>query len=162
MMDSMVERARHVLRAQPVSAWLGVELREFTTCQAEIGFRIRRELTGQHGVVHGGIVSYAADNALAFAGGSVLGPDVVTSEFKINFVRPALGEEIVARATVVHIGRTQAVCRCDVFFIREGIEALCATAQGTIVLRARTRGRSPGLATMPPAAPRELIAPPPP
>ena len=133
MMDSMVERARHVLRAQPVSAWLGVELREFTTCQAEIGFRIRRELTGQHGVVHGGIVSYAADNALAFAGGSVLGPDVVTSEFKINYVRPAIGERLIARAEAVALSRSQVVCRCDVLAWRGGEEKLCAVAQGTVV-----------------------------
>lgn len=157
-MDTMTDRARRLLGAQPFSAWLGVTLRRFATGQSEIGFRIRGELTQQHGVVHGGIVSYAADNALAFAGGSVLGPDVVTSEFKINFVRPARGDELVARATVVHAGRTQAVCRCDVFSIRDGAEALCATAQGTIVLRAATRRRLPGM-TIPAVAPRDLLAP---
>ncbi len=81
---------------------------------------------------HGGVISYAADNALTYAGGSVLGPSVVTSEFKINYVRPAMGEFIVARGTVVHAGKNQAVCRCDVYVFNSGSERLCATAQGTI------------------------------
>jgi len=56
----------------------------------------------------------------------------VTSEFKINYVRPALGDAIVARATAVYVGKNQAVCRCDVFAVDGGKESLCATAQGTI------------------------------
>jgi uncharacterized protein (TIGR00369 family) len=58
---------------------------------------------------------------------------VVTSEFKINYVRPAVGDYIVARANVAHTGRNQAVCRCDVFVGKDGRERLCAIAQGTIV-----------------------------
>jgi uncharacterized protein (TIGR00369 family) len=58
---------------------------------------------------------------------------VVTSEYKINYVKPAIGETLIARATVIAAGRRQAVCRCDVFVVNNGSEALCATAQGTIV-----------------------------
>lgn len=86
----------------------------------------------QHGFVHGGVVSYAADNALTYAGGRVLGADVVTSEFKINYLRPAQGERLIARGAVIHAGKSQAVCRCDVFASDAGQEKLCATAQGTI------------------------------
>ena len=97
----------------------------------------RAELLQQHGFVHGGVVSYAADNALTFAAGSMLGPGVVTAEFKINYLRPAKGVVLTARATVVHCGRLQAVCRCDVFMMHDK-EVLCATAQGTIVRMAAT------------------------
>ena len=83
--------------------------------------------------MHGGVVSYLADNALTYAGGSVLKVAVVTSEFKINYVRPAIGNALVARATVVHAGKNQAVCRCDVYSVDDGGERLCAAAQGTIV-----------------------------
>ncbi|WP_353652900.1 PaaI family thioesterase [Zhongshania aliphaticivorans] len=72
---------------------------------------MRDELKQQHGFVHGGVVSYLADNALTYAGGSVLG-DSVTSEYKINCLRPALGEKLVAKATVLSSGKTQAVCQC--------------------------------------------------
>ncbi|MHB0775609.1 PaaI family thioesterase [Halomonas sp. WWR20] len=126
--------AQQVLAAQPFSQLLDAELTHFSEGQAELKIPIRDVLKQQHGFVHGGVVSYAADNALTFAGGSVLGSMVVTSEYKINYLRPAQGEFLIARATVLHAGKTQAVCRCEVFVSRESGEGLCASAQGTIVL----------------------------
>jgi uncharacterized protein (TIGR00369 family) len=111
---------------------LGAELLSFSAAGAELRIPIKPELKQQNGFVHGGVVSYAADNALTYAGGGALGPGVVTSEFKINYLRPAMGEFIVARATVVHAGKNQAVCRCDIYAASQGAETLCATAQGTI------------------------------
>lgn len=79
------------------------------------------------------MVSCAADNALTFAGGSIPGPAVVTSEFKINYVRPGGGNALMARANVIHAGKTQAACRREVFSLSDVGEVLCAVAQGTIV-----------------------------
>lgn len=56
----------------------------------------------------------------------------MTSEFKINYLRPALGERLIARAQVVYAGKTHAVSRCDIYARRDGEEKLCACAQGTI------------------------------
>jgi uncharacterized protein (TIGR00369 family) len=131
-MEDMLTWARQVLASQPFSVLLGAEMLSFSEGSAELKIPIKDELKQQHGFVHGGVVSYAADNALTYAGGSVLGPGVVTSEFKINYVRPAMGEFLVARASVVHAGKNQVVCRCDVYVSDKGIESLCATAQGTI------------------------------
>jgi uncharacterized protein (TIGR00369 family) len=129
----MIAMGRRVLALQPFSVLLGTELLSFGDGAAELKIPITPQVMQQHGFVHGGVISYAADNALTFAGGSALGSGVVTSEFKINYVRPARGEFLVARATVVHAGATQAVCRCDVYASDAGTERLCATAQGTIV-----------------------------
>ncbi|HKZ74940.1 MAG TPA: PaaI family thioesterase [Steroidobacteraceae bacterium] len=131
-MDEMLAWGRKVLAAQPFSVLIGAELTSFAADGAELRIPIRNELKQQNGFVHGGVLSYAADNALTYAGGGALGPNVVTSEFKINYVRPAMGELLIARATVVHAGRTQAVCRCDLYVSSGGRESLCATAQGTI------------------------------
>ncbi|PKN18427.1 MAG: phenylacetic acid degradation protein [Deltaproteobacteria bacterium HGW-Deltaproteobacteria-6] len=131
-MDEMLELGRQVLAAQPFSVLIGAELTGFAVGSAELKVPIKHELKQQHGFLHGGVVSYAADNALTYVGGSVLGPAVVTSEYKINYVRPAMGDYIIARATAVYVGKTQAVCRCDVFAVKDAKENLCATAQGTI------------------------------
>lgn len=131
-MEDLLAWGRKVLAEQPFSRLLNTELVAFGEGRAELRIPIRPELRQQHGFVHGGVVSYAADNALTFAGGSVLGEAVVTSEFKINYLRPALGELLIARATSVHAGRNQAVCRCEVFASKDGQESLCAVAQGTI------------------------------
>ena len=131
-MEDMLSWGRQVLASQPFSGLLGAELLSFSEGRAELKIPIKADLKQQHGFVHGGVMSYAADNALTYAGGSVLGPGVVTSEFKINYVRPAMGEFLVARASVIHCGKNQAVCRCEVYVSDKGTESLCATAQGTI------------------------------
>lgn len=128
----LVPAVRLILQSQPFSRLLGAEVTRFSGEGVELRVPITGDLKQQHGFVHGGVVSYAADNALTFAGGSVLGPAVVTAEFKINYVRPAIGETLIARASVVHAGRTQAVCRCEVFSRSGEDETLCAIAQGTI------------------------------
>ena len=56
---------------------------------------------------------------------------VVISEFKINYVRPAVAGRIIARAEAVYAGPSQAV-RCDVFVQVHGEQKLCAVAQGTV------------------------------
>ena len=131
-MDDMLTLGRQVLALQPFSVLLGAELTGFSEGSAELKVPIRDDLKQQHGFLHGGVISYAADNALTYAGGSALGPGVVTSEFKINYMRPVMGDFIVARATVIYAGKSQAVCRCDIYAVTGTAENLCATAQGTI------------------------------
>lgn len=132
-MADMLTMGRQILAKQPFSVLLKAELTKFEVGTAEIRIPITPELQQQHSFLHGGVLSFAADNALTFAGGSSMGTQVVTSEFKINYVRPAIGEVLLARAVTVHAGKSQAVCRCDVFAIQDGVEKLCAVAQGTIV-----------------------------
>lgn len=132
MNQDMLSHARHVLGNQPFSALLDARVDAFAPGSAELSVPMAASLLQQHGFVHGGVISYLADNALTFAGGSVLG-DSVTAEFKINYLRPAKdGERVLAVASVVGSGKTQAVCRCDVFVLRGEERTLCAAAQGTI------------------------------
>jgi len=133
-MDDLLQLGKEALASQPFSVLVGAELTGFSPGRAELTIPITPQLKQQHGFVHGGVISYAADNALTAAGGSVLGPAVVTSEYKINYLRPAVGTTLMARATVVYSSKTQAVCRCDVFVVSEGEEKLCAVSQGTIVM----------------------------
>ena len=132
-MDELLEMGRQVLAAQPFSVFLGAEVTGFREGYAELAVPLRPEFTQHHGTAHGGVISYLADNALTFAGGSVLGTKVVTVEYKINYLRPGRGERLVARATVLSSGTRQAVCRCDVWAVSGEEEVLCASAQGTIV-----------------------------
>ena len=132
MPGDMLMWAREMLGRQPFSAMLNAQLDAFAPGGAELSVPVVPGLLQQHGFVHGGVLSYLADNALTFAGGSVLG-DSVTSEFKINYLRPAKdAQRLLAVATVVGSGKTQAVCRCDIFVLRGEERTLCAAAQGTI------------------------------
>lgn len=124
---------REVLAQQPFSVLLGSELAALSPGQVDLQLALKPEHLQQNGFAHGGIVSYLADNALTYAGGTAMQVPVVTSEFKINYVRPAVGERLIARASADAVSKTQAVCRCEVFAVKDGAEKLCALAQGTIV-----------------------------
>ncbi|MBV8627908.1 MAG: PaaI family thioesterase [Paraburkholderia sp.] len=131
-MTDLLDRARGALHAQPFSMLLGAELVSTGPHEMALCLPIRDELRQQHGYVHGGVISYLADNALTFAGALALGPRVVTSEYKINFLRPAVNGTLMARAQVVHAGLTQATCQCNIFVMGDGKEKLVAVAQGTV------------------------------
>lgn len=130
-MSELFEFGTKVLREQPFSVLVGTRLDVFEEGKAVLSLPVRDDLKQQHGFVHGGVISYLADNALTFAGGSVLG-NSVTAEFKINYVRPAIGETLLARASVLSAGKKQAVCECRVFAVAGEGKKLVAAAQGTI------------------------------
>jgi uncharacterized protein (TIGR00369 family) len=127
-----MQLGQSVLGRQPLGLLLGTELLEFEAGRAVLAIAVRDELLQQHGFVHGGVVSYLIDNAITFAGGSVLGENVVTAEFKVNYLQPALGQRLVATAVVESTGRRLAVCRCEV--VSFGIDGAvrCAVGLGTI------------------------------
>ncbi|GGY39151.1 PaaI family thioesterase [Streptomyces omiyaensis] len=125
--------ARDILLAQPFSRLVGADVRAFGDGGATLELPIREDLRQQNGFVHGGVLSYAADNAITFAAGSVLGAAVLTAGFSIDYVRPAVGVTLRARAEVLHASRRQAVVRCELLTLdEEGGETLCALAQGTV------------------------------
>ena len=130
--QAFLNLGREVLAQQAFSVLVGAELVALRPGHCELAVDVRDELKQQHGFAHGGVVSYLADNALTYAGGTAMQVPVVTSEFKINYVRPATGQRLVARADAVHVSKSQAVCRCEVFAITDGTEKLVALAQGTI------------------------------
>jgi uncharacterized protein (TIGR00369 family) len=132
-MTTPIELARNAMDDQPFSRLLGTRLTAFAAGSAEVTLPLRADLGQQHGFVHGGVVSTMADEAIAFAAGSVLGASVLTAEYKINFLRPARGERLVARGRVVSHTQRQAVCTGEVWAVSDAGETLCAMAMGTVV-----------------------------
>ncbi|MEU7583786.1 PaaI family thioesterase [Streptomyces sp. NPDC041068] len=126
--------AQKVLDAQPFSRLVRARITRFGEGAATLEIGIREELQQQNGFLHGGVLAYAADNSITFAAGTTLGPAVLTSGFSIQYVRPATGAKLVARAVVAHTGRRQAVVRCELSTVGDdGTETLCAVAQGAVL-----------------------------
>jgi uncharacterized protein (TIGR00369 family) len=69
-----------------------------------------------HGFVHAGVVATLADHAAGGAARSVApaGSDVITIEFKINFLKPAPAGKLLATARVLRAGRTVIVAETEV------------------------------------------------
>ncbi|MBD0421851.1 PaaI family thioesterase [Streptomyces sp. TRM S81-3] len=130
--------AQKALAAQPFSNLLGARLTAFDEGEATLELDVRDELLQQNGFVHGGVLAYAADNTLTFAAGTVAGTRLLTAGFTIDYLRPAAGTLLRARARVVRAGRSRVVCRCDISSVdADGVETLCAVAQGTIAVPER-------------------------
>jgi acyl-coenzyme A thioesterase PaaI-like protein len=87
--DLDLSAARRVLDRQPFSATLGTRIVTSGPDRAVLELAVRDDLRQQLGFVHGGVVSYLVDNAITFAAGPALGPDVVTGGFAVEYVRPA-------------------------------------------------------------------------
>ncbi len=128
----MVSIAQAEIAKQSFSNKLGARVTDCGEGRIEMRLTVDDTLLQQNGFVHGGVLAYLADNALTFAGGTVL-LTVLTSEIKINYLRPAVGEELIARANVLSAGRTQAVTRCEIYTRTGDEEKLVAAAQGTIM-----------------------------
>lgn len=104
-MTDWIQLGREALAKQPFSVLLQAELVSYAEGVAELKIPITEQVKQQHGFVHGGVVSYLADNALTYAGACVLGWAVVTAEFKINYLRPAMGTALIARASACMLAR---------------------------------------------------------
>lgn len=132
-MEEIKEFALKVFQSQPFSLFIGAELVACSSDSAELALAVQDHHKQQHGFVHGGAISYLADNAITFAGGLALGGNALTAEFKINYIRPAVGTRLIAKAQARSAGRRMAICQCEVYAIDGESRKLCALAQGTVV-----------------------------
>ena len=116
-------------------AHLGAEMIALRPGECEIHVRFGSELTQQHGYFHAGVTAAIADSASGYAAFTLI-PDnssVLTVEYKINLLAPAVGESLVARGRVVRSGKTLKICAADVFAVKDGRETLCASSLSTIM-----------------------------
>jgi acyl-coenzyme A thioesterase PaaI-like protein len=81
MMPPSLDQARAALAAQPFSRLLGAQLNRFGPDGVELEVPVRPAHRQQHGFAHGGLLGYAADNALTLVAGAVAGPDVLTAGY---------------------------------------------------------------------------------
>jgi len=127
--------ANRILAAQPFSVLIGAKLTQFGGGTARIEVPFEPQLLQQNGFLHGGVLAYAIDNAISFAGGSVLGPSILTAGMTVAYHRPARGP-ILAEATVITATRSSAAVRCEVSALddRTGERVIVASGHGTIAL----------------------------
>ena len=73
-------------------------------------------LSQQHGYVHAGAIISIVDTACGYAALTRApgGFEIVTAEFKVNLLRPALGERFLAIGTVQNAGKLLTVCTGEV------------------------------------------------
>ena len=129
-------RVRDSFARQRFMETLGASVESVGDGTVVLRLPVRDALTQQHGFMHAGAIATLADSACGYAALTKMPPDaaVLSIEFKVNMLAPAVGEALVARAEVIRAGRTVMVCRSDVYAVTGGGEKLVAAMQGTMMV----------------------------
>ena len=86
---------------------LEIRLDKVSEGVCETSLIVQERLLQQHGFIHGGVIATMADHTAGGAARSISGDkDVLTVEFKINYLRPAIGDRLRCTATVLRAGKT--------------------------------------------------------
>ena len=133
--SSAHERVALSLARQGMMTHLGVRLLSVTQGQVELALTYSDKLTQQQGGFHGGAIGALADIAGGYAALTVApeGMEVVTIEYKINFLNSLQGGEIRAIGKVIKAGRRVIVTSAEVVHLdADGKSTPCAVMQQTI------------------------------
>ncbi len=129
------ERALASFWRQTVMVAIGAQVLSVAPGVVEIGLPFRADLCQQDGFLHAGIVTTIVDSACGYAAYTLMpdGARVLSVEFKVNFLAPAVGDRFVARGQVVRAGRTITVCTGEVAATTGGAERVVALMQATMM-----------------------------
>ena len=140
--DTSIEaRVRAIFEHQQFMTTLGATLERVAPGEVEIHLRCRADLTQHTGVIHAGVVTAIVDTACGGAAATMMEQDreVVSVEFKINLMAPAVGDYLRAVGRVVRTGRTLTVCSGEVWAVRGNDERVVALMQATMMAVAPSR-----------------------
>lgn len=117
---------------------LGIEFKDAGLGWCEATMAVRPEHRQQHGFVHAGVIATLADHVAGGAGRSALAADadVITIEFKINYLNAAQGDHLRARGKVLKAGRRVVIAESEVYASDgSGNETLVAKCLETLAVQ---------------------------
>jgi uncharacterized protein (TIGR00369 family) len=128
-------RVRASFNAQQVMQTIGARLVRILPGEVCIELSFGQALTQQHGFLHAGIVATLVDSACGYAAHSLMpaASEVLTVEYKINFLSPARGESLLGIGRVLKPGRMLSVCAGEAWARSAGKKKRVATMQATMI-----------------------------
>ncbi len=121
---------------QGVMATFGVTPTSLEPGRVALTFPFRADLIQQHGFIHAGVITTVLDSACGYAAFTLMEDraEVLTVEFKSNFLAPAKGQTFRCEGEVIKAGRTLMVTQGRAFAINDGAETLISTMQATMMV----------------------------
>ena len=121
-MSDIQERVAKSFGAQHLMTTLGATLEFVGDGEVHIGLPYSKHISQQHGYVHAGAVCSVVDSACGYAAltKAPAGCEIVSAEFKVNLLRPAVGERFLAIGKVCKAGKTLTVCTGEVLAFPAG------------------------------------------
>ena len=126
---------RSVFARQPLMATLGATLERVEPGEVVIYLPFDAAHTQHTGALHAGVVTAIVDSACGFAAATLMPANrsVVSVEFKLNLLSPAIGDGFRAIGRVVRAGRTLTVCSGEVWAARGEATTRVAIMQATMM-----------------------------
>ena len=133
---NFLEKAREIFAKANFVTDMGVELVEIDEGYAETCLKVESKHLQQDGYVHAGVQSTIADHTAGVASVTLVGENetILSVEFKINLLRPAIGEYIICRSNILKQGRTLIIVESEVFSKSEDKEKLVSKATITLAV----------------------------
>ncbi|PKF72373.1 PaaI family thioesterase [Chryseobacterium sp. PMSZPI] len=113
----MYDRIKKSFDRQGLMKTLGAELLNVEKGQVKISCQFSEKLTQQHGFFHAGVATSIVDSACGYAALTLMpeNAEVLSVEFKINFMKPAKTDKLIAIGKVLQSGKTLTVCEGYVY-----------------------------------------------
>ncbi len=115
---------------------LGIALGDFGPGWCETTLTLEPRHQQQDGFAHAGLVATMADHTSGAAAGSLIPASamVLTVEYKVNLLRPGIGETLFSRAEVIRNGKRIIVTESEVFGVTGGSKKLIAKGIFTLAV----------------------------
>lgn len=133
--EQVREAVRGIFTRAAFLEHLGIEFDDAGLGWCRARLQVRPEHRQQHGYAHAGVIATLADHVAGGAARSVVGEaeDVITIEFKINFLHPAKGNVLHAAGRVLKAGKRIVIAESEVFdgetLVAKCVETLAVQTQ---------------------------------
>jgi len=115
-MTAIEKRISDSFASQGLMKTIGATLHQVKDGEVQIKLAFSRSLSQQQGFIHAGAITAIVDSACGYAALTKASDmyEIVTAEFKVNLLRPAVGVDFLAIGTVVKAGKLLTVCTGEV------------------------------------------------
>jgi uncharacterized protein (TIGR00369 family) len=138
-MDENISEQRAAFLAEDYSRGF-IEYCQLEAVAVKKGFfqsrvNIKEHHRQQDGFVHAGVMATMADHTAGYSAFTIVPEDyqILTIEFKVNFLKPAYGDSLICNSKVIREGNQIIISESEVFDSREGEDTLVAKAIVTLM-----------------------------
>ncbi len=136
-MNELFGRIQSSFARQGLMKTLNASLDKVQNGLVQISCEFKEGLSQQNNFFHAGVMTSIVDSACGYAALTVAPEDkeVLTVEFKVNFLKPANTSKLIAIGKVIQSGKTLIVCEGNVYDHTEA--RLLARMTATIITAAK-------------------------
>ncbi len=138
-MDGNISEERAAFLAEDYSRGF-IKYCQFEAVVIKKGFfqsrvKIEEHHRQQDGFVHAGVMATMADHTAGYSAFTIVPEDyqILTIEFKVNFLKPANGDSLICNSRVIREGNQIIISESEVFDSRKGERTLVAKAIVTLM-----------------------------